>query len=57
MMELGEIGWGGMDWIDLARDRDQWKALVNTGMNLRVPRNVGNGDLSRRAQLHGVVIY
>jgi hypothetical protein len=35
-MDLREIGWDGMDWIDLARDRDQWKALVNTVMNLRV---------------------
>jgi hypothetical protein len=34
---LLEIGWGGMDWIDLAQDRDQWRALVNTVMNLRVP--------------------
>jgi hypothetical protein len=34
---LREIGWGGMDWIDLAQDRDQWRALVNTVMNLRVP--------------------
>jgi hypothetical protein len=32
-----EIGWNGMDWIDLAQDRDQWRALVNTAMNLRVP--------------------
>jgi hypothetical protein len=31
-----EIGWGGMDWIYLAQDRDQWRALVNTVMNLRV---------------------
>jgi hypothetical protein len=29
-IDLGEIGWGGMDWIDLAHDRDQWRALVNT---------------------------
>jgi hypothetical protein len=36
-MDLGEIGWGGMDWIDVAQDKDQWKALVNTVMNLRVP--------------------
>jgi hypothetical protein len=35
--DLREIGWGGIDWIDLAQDRDQWRALVNTVMNLRVP--------------------
>jgi hypothetical protein len=32
-----EIGLDGMDWIDLAQDRDQWRALVNTVMNLRIP--------------------
>jgi hypothetical protein len=36
-IDLRETGWGGMDWIDLAQDRDQWRALVNTAMNLRVP--------------------
>jgi hypothetical protein len=36
-MDLREMGWGGMDWIDLAQDRYQWGALVNTIMNLRVP--------------------
>jgi hypothetical protein len=36
-MDLGEISWGGMDWIDLVQDRDQWRALVNTVMNLWVP--------------------
>jgi hypothetical protein len=36
-MDLREIGWADMDWIDSAQDRDQWKALVNTVMNLQVP--------------------
>jgi hypothetical protein len=36
-MDLREIGWDDVDWIDLAQDRDQWRALVSTVMNLRVP--------------------
>jgi hypothetical protein len=51
--------WYGMDWIDLVQDRDQWRALVNTVMNLWVPYNAGNflnnctiGRFSRRAQPH-----
>jgi hypothetical protein len=35
-MNPREIGWGDMDWIDLALERDQWRALVNTIINLRV---------------------
>jgi hypothetical protein len=35
-IDLRDIGWGGMDWIDLAQDRDQWKALVNTVMTPQV---------------------
>jgi hypothetical protein len=37
IMDLRETGLDGMDWIDLAQDRDQWRAFVNTEMNLRVP--------------------
>jgi hypothetical protein len=36
-VDLREIGWGGVDWIDLAQDTDQWRAFVNTLINLRVP--------------------
>jgi hypothetical protein len=36
-MDLREIGWDGIDWIDLAQDRDQWRVLGNAVMNLRVP--------------------
>jgi hypothetical protein len=50
-----------MDWIDLAQDRDHWRALLNTVMNLLVPKNVWKslsscetGGISRRAQLHEV---
>jgi hypothetical protein len=32
-----ELGWGGMDWIDVAKNRDHWRALVNAAMNLRIP--------------------
>jgi hypothetical protein len=36
-MDLRDIGWDGVDWIELAQDRDRWRALLNTVMNLRVP--------------------
>jgi hypothetical protein len=60
-MGLRKTGWGSMDRIDLAQDRDQWRALVNTAMDFRVPQNVGKflsgcttGDLTRRARLRRV---
>jgi hypothetical protein len=36
-MDLLEIGWGGVDWIGLAQDRNKWRALVSAVMNLRIP--------------------
>jgi hypothetical protein len=36
-IDLSVIGWDGVDWVDLAQDRDKWRALVNTVMNSRVP--------------------
>jgi hypothetical protein len=36
-MDLGEVGWGDVDWIDVAKDRNRWRALVNSILNLRVP--------------------
>jgi hypothetical protein len=40
-MHVGEIGWDGMDWIDMAQNKGQWRALVSTILNLRVPYNFG----------------
>jgi hypothetical protein len=36
-MDFGEVGWNDMDWIGLAQDRNRWRALVNSALNLRVP--------------------
>jgi hypothetical protein len=56
-----EIGWDGMDWIDVAHDRSRWRVLENKVMKLQFPQNVGNflssctiGGVSRRAQLHDI---
>jgi hypothetical protein len=60
-MDLEEVGWGGVDWIDLAKDRDRWSALVNSVSNLRVPYNarklsscLTTDGLLSSAQLHRV---
>jgi hypothetical protein len=57
-IDLREIGWDGMDWVSLAQDRDQWRAVVKMLINLPVPYNAGKflnsciiGSFSRRDQL------
>jgi hypothetical protein len=60
-MDLREVGYGYVDWMELAQDRDKWLSLVSAVMNLRVPYNAGNFltscrpvSFSRRTLLHGV---
>jgi hypothetical protein len=63
-MGLVEVGGGYVDLIGLAQDRDTWRALVNSVLNLQVPYNAGKllsvqttRDLWSIAQLHGVSIF
>jgi len=60
-MDLQEVGYGYMDWIGLAQDRDRWRMLVSAVMNLLVQYNVGNFltsckpvSFSRRTLHHGI---
>jgi hypothetical protein len=60
-IDLGEVGWGDVDWIGLAKDRSRWRALVNWALNLRVPCNAGklssgiaSSGLSSSVLLHRV---
>jgi hypothetical protein len=62
-MDLGEVEWGDVDWIGLAKDRNRWRAVVNSVLNLRVPWNAGellsglaSSGLSSSDQLH-IVSY
>jgi hypothetical protein len=63
-MDLAEVGWSDVDWIGLAQDRNRWRALVNSVLNLRVPWNAGklssdltSSGLSSSAQLHRVNLF
>jgi hypothetical protein len=60
-MDLGEVGWGDVDWIGLVKDRNRWRAHVNSVLNIRVPWNAGklssgltSSGLLSSAQLHRV---
>jgi hypothetical protein len=58
-MDFGEVGWGDVDWIGLAQERNRWRAVVKSILNLRVPQNAGkfssgltSSGLASSAQLH-----
>jgi len=60
-IDIEEVGWRSMEWIELAQERGKWRALVNAVMNLRVPSSAGNFltgykpvSFLRRTVLHGV---
>jgi hypothetical protein len=60
-MDLREVGWHDVDWIGMAQDRNRWRELVNSVLNLQVPQNAGTlssglrtGGLSSSAQIHRV---
>jgi hypothetical protein len=56
-INLGEVGWTGMDWIDLVQDRNQRRAIDNMALKLRIPQILGSfkvGAATRKRLLHGV---
>jgi hypothetical protein len=62
-MDLQEVRWGGVDRIDMAQDRERWRALLNAVINIRVQQSVGNvytssiaARISGRTLLHGVTL-
>jgi hypothetical protein len=55
-MDLVEVGWGDVDWIGLAQDRDRCRALTNSVLNLRVPLMLGNYRVSKQLGISRVVL-
>jgi hypothetical protein len=47
-IDFRELEWCGVNWIDLAQERDQWRALVNTVIKLRVPKILGNSRVAEK---------
>jgi hypothetical protein len=55
-IDLGEVGWGNVDWIGLAQDRNRWRALVNSVLNLRVHKMLGNYRVASQLATTRVVL-
>jgi hypothetical protein len=55
-VDLGELEWGDVDWIGLSQDRNRWRALVDSVLNLRVPSILGNYRVALQLVASGVVL-
>jgi hypothetical protein len=55
-MDLGEVGWGDVDWIGLAKDRNRWRALVSVAINLRVQTILGSSRVTTEPMASRVVL-